>query len=360
MNSQTNVIINEVSHLVNDFNSLRPVLEKQISEQIKDINSNALSKIYVVGSGDSYFAGLVVKSVFDLIPDLTCEVINTFTLINYIEIPIQQEEKSKILVIAVSSSGNSPRMIQGLEKLRENKVKSLILTANPEAKALGIANYCLKVQLLDKSKSPGIRTFQVSLLGLILLASKLGLERNAENRKLKIIYNSLPNVSKFIDSNFDKIKSFSFALASEIVPFSTLIYLGSGPNYGIAKYSAAKLIETTATLTIGQDVEEWWHVERFLKPFDMPILMFVPDGPSLKRALEIREAALELGRSVYLLTMASDSSDENNDLDEMSFLNLKGELPEELTVFVYYIFSCFISDYTARAKGSTFFEKSHE
>lgn len=351
MKSQVDVLHEEVALLASDFRTIHPILEQQISKLIQQIKTNELEKIYFFGSGDSYFAAVVVDFVLKLIPDLIVEVVNTFTLLNYTYFPEAERAKRRILVVAISSSGNSPRMLQGLQLLREKNISSLLLTANDKAQGVQLADYALVASLQNKVQSPGIRTFQVSLLGLMLLAIKLGLARDNTNESIQLIYQSLATIPFLLEDNLDSIKISSVKLAEALDFSRPIMFLASGPNYGIALYSAAKIVETTSNLAIAQDIEEWWHVERFMKPFDMPIIILAPDGFSIKRAYEIRRAATELGRNVYILSMSNRGS-----TNEDVFFDLKGTLPEVLTPLVFYTFSCYIAGSISIAIESRFFE----
>jgi len=65
-----------------------------------------------------------------------------------------------------------------------------------------------------------------------------------------------------------------------------MVMVGSGPSYGTALFSAAKMIEAAGIFVLGQDVEEWWHVERFAYPIAMPVFVIAPPGRSYWRAGE--------------------------------------------------------------------------
>ena len=72
-------------------------------------------------------------------------------------------------------------------------------------------------------------------------------------------------------------------LAEVIADAPVMIMVGSGPSYGTALFSAAKIIEASGVFAVGQDLEEWSHVERYAYPDDMPIFVIAPPGRSHRR-----------------------------------------------------------------------------
>jgi glucosamine--fructose-6-phosphate aminotransferase (isomerizing) len=81
-----------------------------------------------------------------------------------------------------------------------------------------------------------------------------------------------------------------------------VVILGTGPAYGSALFSAAKLIEAAGVQAWGQDVEEWTHLEFFCEPSTMPTWLLSSRGRSLGRELEVEAAARTIGRQYYLST----------------------------------------------------------
>jgi len=49
----------------------------------------------------------------------------------------------------------------------------------------------------------------------------------------------------------------------------TMVMVGSGPSYAPPS-SARRGSRAAGIFALGQDLEEWWHVERFAYPVDMP------------------------------------------------------------------------------------------
>ncbi len=124
--------------------------------------------------------------------------------------------------------------------------------------------------------------------------------------------------------------------------------VGSGPSYGTALFSAAKVVEAAGVLAIGQDLEEWWHVERFARPFDMPVFVIAPPGRSHGRAAGLAGAARGLGRRVIALTRSDDTDVTRH---AHAVLPVLGEAREELSPLVYHLFAGRVAAHVARLLG---------
>jgi glucosamine--fructose-6-phosphate aminotransferase (isomerizing) len=79
------------------------------------------------------------------------------------------------------------------------------------------------------------------------------------------------------------------------------VFCGSGPNYGTALFSAAKLIEASGDGALGQDVEEWAHLQYFGKQPDTPTFLLSAGQRDADRTAEIAVAAKQIGRRVALI-----------------------------------------------------------
>jgi glucosamine--fructose-6-phosphate aminotransferase (isomerizing) len=88
--------------------------------------------------------------------------------------------------------------------------------------------------------------------------------------------------------------------------------LGGGSSFGTARYTAAKVIEGAGVPAVGQDLEEWWHVERFATDRDAPLIVLAPPGPSHERAVRLCAQARDRGHRVAVLARPGDAAAREN------------------------------------------------
>ncbi len=137
-------------------------------------------------------------------------------------------------------------------------------------------------------------------------------------------------------------------VASIITGAPVMVMTGSGPSYGTALYSAAKMIEAAGIFTAGQDLEECSHVERWAYPDDMPVFVIAPPGRSRWRAAGVASTAGELGRRVIAVTPEDDSEITHH---ACAVLPVSGHPREEFSVLLYHIFASYLSSHLATRFG---------
>jgi glucosamine--fructose-6-phosphate aminotransferase (isomerizing) len=131
------------------------------------------------------------------------------------------------------------------------------------------------------------------------------------------------------------------------------VWLGSGPSYGTALFSSAKVVEAAAVFAVGQDLEEWNHVEKYALPHDVPTFIIAPPGRSYWRAIELARQAKQLGRRLVAITQAGDT--EIAPLADFVF-PVVGEVREEFSPLLYHIASNLFASFVAENLGRKLFQ----
>ena len=98
------------------------------------------------------------------------------------------------------------------------------------------------------------------VLGMLLVAIQLGEMRNTfREEEANVLRQELVALADVVAATTDAIKGQCREVADMIAETPTMVMVGSGPSYGTALFSAAKVVEAAGILAIGQDLEEWWH-----------------------------------------------------------------------------------------------------
>jgi glucosamine--fructose-6-phosphate aminotransferase (isomerizing) len=230
------------------------------------------------------------------------------------------------------------------------------LTGRPASPTTHAAEHALVIELADSQPSPGIRTYQASLLGMLLTATHLAGERPA-------IHAAPPAPEKLRDEIIalaDPIEATAAEagqrcpdLAAQIAESPVMVMIGSGPSHGTAMFAAAKLIEAAGIFATGQDLEEWSHVERFARPLDMPVFIIAPPGRTTHRAAEAAEQARSLGRQVIAVT---DQGNHALTAGALAALPVLGHTREEFSPLLYHPFAAHLACRLAQQLGRTPFQ----
>jgi glucosamine--fructose-6-phosphate aminotransferase (isomerizing) len=94
------------------------------------------------------------------------------------------------------------------------------------------------------------------------------------------------------------------ALAEQTLEAKEFVFCGSGPNFATALFCAAKMLEATGDSSVGQDVEEWAHLQYFAKAADTPTFLMSSGERDASRAAEVKTAMQTIGRRVIEVSPA--------------------------------------------------------
>ena len=343
------VMFGQVAGLADDLRQLTRPFEQQVRAVLTPSEWQAVKKVYLTGDGDSYHASCAAEMAFQVITDVACEPLSAQRFLDYGAAWMRPAAPPQTLVIATSASGGTERVVQAIERAKEYGALTVALTGTPNSAVTQVADRSVVVELPHKERSPGIRTYQASLMGMLLVAIQLaerqGRYAQEETDRLRQELIALADV---VDATTNAIQAGCREVADMIAASPIVVMLGSGPSYGTALYSAAKLVEAAGVFTLGQDLEEWWHVERFAYPLDMPVFVIAPPGRSHWRAQSVAATARGLGRRVIAVTHTDDTEVTRH---AHMVLPVQGEVREEFSPLLYPLFAGYVAAHVAERLG---------
>jgi glucosamine--fructose-6-phosphate aminotransferase (isomerizing) len=297
---------NQLTGLENVYKESFPEIDFRLRNLFTAEDLLAVKKVYVVGDGDSFHAGIAGGGSFLNLTDVEYYAVPAMRFLAYEVEYMRDYSPGQSMVIGVSASGESRRVVQCLIRAKEKipGAKIVALTGNPESSVARAAGTVLNVGLPNPElgMAPGIRTYLASLFGLAALAIRLGELQNrypaaeAEAMRRNIagqgIY--IPAMVEAASSETARIREYAAA------PF--FMTAGSGSHRGTAVFSAAKLTEIAGIYCVGRDLEEWMHVERFSYPVNTPLIVFAPQGASFNHTLILMETARKIGHPIIAVT----------------------------------------------------------
>jgi glucosamine--fructose-6-phosphate aminotransferase (isomerizing) len=348
------VMIRQVEGLAGDLRALTRPFDQQIRTVLTPLEWRAVKKVYLTGDGDSYHASCAAEMAFEAIADVTCAPMSAQRFLDYGATWMRHAAPYQTLVVATSASGGTKRVVQAIERAKERGALTIALTGTPNSAVTQVADRTIVVELPQKQRSPGIRTYQASLMGMLLVAIQLGEMRNTYPQdEANALRQELVALADVVDATTDAIKERCREVADMIADTPTMVMVGSGPSYGTALFSAAKVVEAAGIFAIGQDLEEWWHVERFAYPVDMPVFVIAPPGRSYWRAGDLAATARALGRRVIAVTHKDDTEVTRH---AHIVLSVQGDVREEFSPLLYHLFADYVASYIAARLGRSLFQ----
>ncbi len=348
------VMVGQVEGLAGDLRALTGPFGQQIRTLLTPLEWRSVKKVYLTGDGDSYHASCAAEMAFEAIADVSCEPISAQRFVDYGAVWLRQVAPRQTLVIATSASGGTQRVVQAIESAKEHGALTVALTGIPKSAVTQVADRSIVVELPQKERSPGIRTYQASLLGMLLVAIQLGeMQSKCNQEEANLVRQELAALADVVDATTDTIKGRCREVADMIADSPAMVMLGSGPSYGTALYSAAKMVEAAGIFAMGQDLEEWWHVERFAYPVDMPVFVIAPPGRSHWRASDLAATARGLGRRVIAVTHTDDTEVSRH---AHVVLPVQGKVREEFSPLVYHLFASYVAAAVAERLERSLFQ----
>ncbi|WP_344949349.1 SIS domain-containing protein [Actinomadura miaoliensis] len=348
---EAEVMVRQVDALAGDIRALTGRFDERARGLLDAAGWARVERVYLTGDGDSYHATCATEMAFESIGGVVCEPLSAMRFAHYGAEWMRPAAPGRVLVIAISASGGTERVVEALRAARRYGALTVAVTGRPGSPLTRVADRTLLVDLPDTEPSPGIRTYQASLLGLLLIALQLGraprpdITRDAA-RDADALREELVVLADHVDATAKAIKRECRRVADLVADAPVMVMLGSGPSYGTALFAAAKMVEGAGVFAVGQDLEEWGHVERLAYPDDMPVFVIAPPGRSRDKATEVIARAHELGRRVVAVTSRGDTAAAAH-----AVLPVHGQVREEFSPFLYHLFAGYVACFVAQALG---------
>jgi glutamine---fructose-6-phosphate transaminase (isomerizing) len=265
-------------------------------------------RLHTVGCGDSYFAALATELAFDLIGGVRARAYNAMSFSRYHAEFLNGRGDT---VIGVSVSGGVTRTIEGVKRADARGATTLAITSSAETPIAKAAQRMLTTKAPDLPNAagvqvPGARSYFSSLIMLYACAIRLGEARGALTaERAQALRASLASTADAAQQTLDQADEPARALAQETREHAgDFVFAGAGPNFGTAQFCAAKMLEATGDAALGQDIEEWAHLQYFARTLATPTFLFSVAGRDASRTDEVRTAMRAVGRRIVELPSA--------------------------------------------------------
>ncbi|MBK7897335.1 MAG: SIS domain-containing protein [Anaerolineaceae bacterium] len=284
--------------------------------------SQKISRVFSTGCGDSYFAPLNAELAFEQLAGLPCEPLTALQFARYAVGFLPETGRGSNLVLAVSVSGGVSRTVEAMALAKQAGATAVALTGNPTGPLGQAAEFVVETAVpplpaeLQGLIVPGTRSYVASQLALYLCAIQLGenrghLSKAAANKLRRELAHTADRMAQTIALS-DKATRQAAEAWHDADQF---VFCGSGPNYGTALFSAAKVLEASGDTAVAQDTEEWAHLQYFGRQVATPTVFIGAGGWDEGRALELVTAAKAIGRRVAAIAPQGSALANHPELD---------------------------------------------
>src|SRR5260221_5649826 len=283
------------------------------------LNTGGIEHLYLVGCGDSAFAGAAASLAFHKHTGIDAEGIHALDLARY----RVRYLPARSAVMCISFSGKVGRTIEAAIQATRFGHRSFALTGNPDSPLARVATDVIDLSVPTLGYSPGTSTYLAILAALLDLAIAWGEARGGDAARLSELRTLLRNVPDLARQTLEEANEPGKKVADRFVKHDWLTFLGAGPNLATAHFGAAKMFEGPQKLGVATNIEEWAHEEYFVSGAGTPAFLIAPSGAAFDRAGEILSELNFIGANPVFI------SDTRPPVAPGAFLPLAPGLPEE-------------------------------
>jgi glucosamine--fructose-6-phosphate aminotransferase (isomerizing) len=242
------------------------------------------TRVLLTGCGDSFYAGLAVEFAFETWTALPVDVQPSLSGARY-AIPSMAPPA---VVFSVSHSGRVSRTIETVVLARSQGLDTVAVSGNPWSPIAQEARWVLAHRFETGGQTPGVRSYTQAQMLLLLTAVYIGECRGVLSpTRAAGLKSALRNTADCLEAGLEETNRLARTLAEIWRDASQYLVIGGGPSYANALFSAAKLVEACGVNAVAQELEEWAHIQFFLKAPHLPTLLIAPPGRCVDRALEL-------------------------------------------------------------------------
>lgn len=329
-----------------------PKIDRQVREVLGHQVCLDIKRVFAFGCGDSHNAAIGSRMAFQKWAGMPMEAQTALEFSRYTSPWLNDGRPHQPLAIGISVSGEVARTVEGIMLAHEAKAYTMAITCNKDSRSAHHADVTVDVSV-PSMDIPRVRTYLATQIALYQVALRLAEVRGAisykDGRTVRDYFTQAADIG---EATHLAVSETVRQLASDLKDSSGFVLLGGGPNLGSAMFGAAKIIEAEGSLAQAQDLEEWVHLQRFLKRTGMPTFLLAPPGLSYSRAVEVARVIKRV--QAFLIAIVEEGEKEISAIADV-VLPVKGHLAEEITPLVYSdAVELFASDLADATKGIYF------
>jgi len=201
---QPDVMLKQVSDLGNLLTTSFLEIDANIKKAFTHEQLRRLQHVYAVGDGDSLHAALAAEMAFGEFAGVAYNPREAMRFLEYGADYLPLKFPASNLVLGISASGGSTRVIQMMNRVKDVNGEVLLagLVGNPESKVAETSKIIISTQIPGFGPSPGIRTYAASFMGLIALAIRIGeAKQKLSSLDVEKLHEEIIGLAEIIDSS---------------------------------------------------------------------------------------------------------------------------------------------------------------
>lgn len=319
----------------------------------------SVKRIYLVGCGDSYHASAGAELAFHQLAGVPTQGMSALTFSRYNVGYLPATGPNTNLAICVSVSGGVSRTIESLRLAQAAGATAVALTGSPKAPLAQAAEkvFATTVPPLPDELAgmvvPGVRSYLASQVALYSAVIRIGEVRgHLTTMQADGLRAELLGLADVMERTIRACEPICKGLVASWADAREFVFVGAGPLFGVAMFSAAKILEGSGDPALAQETEEWTHIQYFADHAPTPTILLNTGGFDADRMEEAARAAQSIGRSVVAVVPEGESAISQY---ATKVLPIMGNVRECFAPIVYSIPGELIAAERAEALGSAYF-----
>lgn len=259
----------------------------------------SLDRIVMVGCGDSLACMVAVRAMYEHLLGIPCEPIQALDFAYY----YAPTAGDRALVVGLSSSGVTTRVVEALLLARAQGALTLGLSNTPGSPVMTESDLCVTVHA--ERKGWPTQSSTAAMMVLYQLGLDLGRAVRGGSAGIDELEAALLRTPEHIAQTLARHDGAMALIANREAQRNMYLYAGGGPAYACAQFGAAKVKECATSHAMAIPLEEYHHYNS-QKAGD-PLFLIAPRGPSLSRALDTALEGRRWGGQVYAIATEGDS-----------------------------------------------------
>jgi fructoselysine-6-P-deglycase FrlB-like protein/sugar/nucleoside kinase (ribokinase family) len=312
-------------------------LDQPLRQLALSLVQSGIENLYMVGCGDSAFAGAAATLAFARHAGIAAESVHALDMARY----RVRYLPPKSAVLCISYSGEVGRTIEAAAQARAFGHRVIALTGNATAPLAREANDIVTLTVPSLGSTPGTISFLAMLVALFDLALQWGSARGKDVSKAR---QALERASELSAQTLAASEEHAARLAERLKNRAAVTFIGAGPNEATARFGAAKLYEGPQMRGAATNVEEWAHGEYFTSGDGDPVIVVAPGGAATDRVGEILNELAFINADATLISDQPSASARN-------VIPLASGLPEEFSPLLAALPLSLLAYHLARLRG---------
>ncbi|APB31316.1 glutamine--fructose-6-phosphate transaminase (isomerizing) [Vagococcus teuberi] len=304
-------------YMLKEIDEQPSVMRKLISEYLTEdgkttIDENIIShmassdRIYIVGCGTSWHAGLVGKKIIEELTNIPVEV-HLASEMGY-DMPILSE---KPFFIFLTQSGETADSRQVLVKVNELNLPSLTITNVKGSTLSREATYTLLLHAGPEIAVASTKAYTSQIAVMAYLAQSIGLKKGLEKASSIDLAHEMAIIASIMDSMISEKELIADLSESFLGTTRNAFFIGRGLDYAVSMEAALKLKEISYIQAEGFAAGELKHGTIALIEEGTPVISIITDE---KTASHTRGNAKEVeSRGANVLTISLENVAQEGD-----------------------------------------------